>query len=165
MNHPVTSCHIERVCVCMHYLRMLLYRSDAFISPLPPPSSTLSLSPSIQIWRRFIGVTGLVGHEHRHDDIHMIITAADQTDRGILGAEHCVPFLHRFTHQICFIQSVLALFIYNVPPPLVLPFLSPVCRSSSLFTMLAGPNLPADISIPWHHANWQGCRETERQTE
>lgn len=32
--------------------------------------------------------------------------------------------------------------------------------------MLAGPNLPADISIPWHSANWQHCRrEKERERE
>lgn len=30
--------------------------------------------------------------------------------------------------------------------------------------MLAGSNLPADISIPWHSANWQHCRR-ERQRE
>lgn len=104
MNHLVTRCHIECVCVCMHYLRMLL-------SPLPPLSSTLSLSPSIQIWKSFIGVTGLVRHEHVcqgrtvhcHDDIHMIIMPADQTDHKILHcrAEHSFPFLDRFTHQIC----------------------------------------------------------------
>jgi len=29
--------------------------------------------------------------------------------------------------------------------------------------MLAGPNLPADISIPWHRANWHRCRETESE--
>lgn len=32
------------------------------------------------------------------------------------------------------------------------------------FAMLAGSNLPADISIPWHSANWQHCRR-ERQRE
>lgn len=33
-----------------------------------------------------------------------------------------------------------------------------------LFAMLAGPNLPADISILWHSANWQHCRR-ERKRE
>lgn len=123
MNHLVTRCHIEclyvcvYVCVRVHYLCMLLYHSPAFIAPLPPLSSTLSLSPSIQIWRSFIGVTGLVRHErvcqggtvHCHDDIHMIIMPADQTDRKILHcrAEHSVPFLDRFTHQICSFRTYL----------------------------------------------------------
>lgn len=34
----------------------------------------------------------------------------------------------------------------------------------SLLAILAGPNLPADISIPWHRANWLR-RRTERQRE
>lgn len=34
---------------------------------------------------------------------------------------------------------------------------------SLLFAMLAGPNLPADISIPWHSANWQHCRREKRE--
>lgn len=48
--------------------------------------------------------------------------------------------------------------------------LSPyVCLLSHIFSfhflllaMLAGPNLPADISIPWHRANWQH-RRRERE--
>lgn len=112
MNHLVTRCHIECVCVCVHALfaHAGLSLSCLHLSP-PPLSSTLSLSPSIQIWRSFIGITGLVRHErvcqggtvHCHDDIHMIIMPADQTDCKILHcrAEHSVPFLDRFTHQIC----------------------------------------------------------------
>ncbi len=49
---------------------------------------------------------------------------------------------------------------------LSLSFFLSVCLLSHflLFAMLAGPNLPADISIPWHSANWQHCRR-ERKRE
>lgn len=51
--------------------------------------------------------------------------------------------------------------------PLSLPFFLSLCLppfSFLLFAMLAGPNPPADISIPWHSANWQHCRR-ERKRE
>lgn len=68
------------------------------------------------------------------------------------------------------IQNVFVFFIYvfsslTQPPPHSSFSRLSVSLLSFLFAMLAGPNLPADISIPWHSANWHRCRETEREGE
>lgn len=102
-------------------------------------------------------------------DIHMIIMPSDRDSCSILrsraGNAPCPLFQKKINNQIWLIQMCLSLITppslsFSLPPSVSLP------SFSSPFAMLAGPNLPADSSIPWHDANWHHCRrgrENERK--
>lgn len=132
------------------------------------------------------------GTKHRHGDIHMIMSSDDEPLLLFFYLSSllffCVDFLMVFKSVLHVIPqsdiSPLSSALLTPPPPLFpLKLMSAITVTifellfirvsfSSVYllshflllAMLAGPNLPADISIPWPSANWQHCRR-ERARE